>query len=103
MEYIVGGMIDYVVSPEEKYSVNCFFEEAVKCFGKVGLWDNGGYMVDGQVVAKIDMDLFRPAQSYTLSSTYNYLINSGFWKPQISFQQLVKTMVEYDRNHLAEG
>lgn len=76
---------DYVIATGEAHSVREFLEIA---FGYVGL-DYRQYLV-------IDPELFRPSEVHVLQGDASKARKKLKWKPMISFDQLVKEMVESD-------
>lgn len=76
---------DYVIATGEAHSVREFLEIA---FRYVGL-DYRRYLV-------IDPELFRPSEIYVLQGDASKARKKLKWKPKISFEQLVKEMVEGD-------
>jgi len=78
---------DYVIATGETHSVREFVERA---FGYVGLnWKN--FVV-------IDEKLHRPAEVYELRGNYSKAKRNLGWQPKVSFEELVKMMVDADLN-----
>jgi len=93
---------DYVVATGEQYSVRDFCEVA---FREVGIdieWQGAGLDevgVDGksgEVVIRIDKRYFRPTEVDSLMGDYSKAERILGWKPSISFEDLVKEMVEFE-------
>lgn len=76
---------DYVIATGETHSVREFLDVA---FSHVGL-DFRDYVV-------IDQQLFRPAEVQLLCGDARKAFEQLGWRPEISFEQLVKDMVDYD-------
>lgn len=76
---------DYVISTGKSHSVREFCELA---FSLVGL--------DYQKYVKIDQKLFRPAEVDFLVGDSSKILRELGWKPQVSFEELVKMMIESD-------
>lgn len=76
---------DYVVSTEETHEVREFLDIA---FSYVGL--------DYKKYVKIDKNLYRPAEVDALVGDSSKIRNKLGWKPEVSFEQLVKMMVDSD-------
>jgi len=76
---------DYVVAMGETHSVREFLEEA---FGCVGL--------DWKDFVKVDPKYFRPAEVDILLGDPTKARTVLGWKPKVSFQELVRLMVEAD-------
>ncbi len=78
---------DYVIATGETHSVREFIEMA---FSYVGLnWKN--FVV-------IDEKLYRPAEVYELRGDYSKAKRNLGWQPKVSFEELVKMMVDADLN-----
>lgn len=76
---------DYIIATNKTHSVKEFLEQT---FGYLGLnWKD--YVV-------IDEKLFRPAEVYELRGNYSKAQRVLNWKPEVTFEQLVKMMVEAD-------
>jgi len=76
---------DYVVATGETHSVREFCEEA---FGCVGL--------DWKDFVKVDAKYFRPAEVDVLLGDASKARRELGWKPNVTFKELVKLMVEAD-------
>ena len=77
---------DYVLATGETHSVQEFLEEA---FGYVGL--------DWRDYVKIDARYFRPAEVDLLIGDYSKAKEKLGWEPTVRFQELVRMMVDADR------
>ena len=76
---------DYVIATGKCHSVNEFVEIAFK---SVGLkWTD---------YVKIDEKFYRPAEVFELRGDYSKAKKKLGWEPIVSFEELVKTMVETD-------
>jgi len=76
---------NYVISTGENHSVREFVELA---FGHLDL--------DYKKYVKIDPRFVRPAEVDTLLGDSSHALEKLGWKPEVSFSELVKMMVEYD-------
>jgi len=76
---------DYVVATGETYSVRQFCEQA---FGAVEL--------DYNDFVEIDPRYFRPAEVDLLLGDPSKAREELGWEPRVSFEQLVRMMVEHD-------
>ena len=76
---------DYVVATGVTHSVQEFLEIA---FGHLDL--------DIEEAVEIDQSLFRPAEVDTLRGDASHAKEQLGWQPRVSFEQLVKMMVEHD-------
>lgn len=82
---------DYVIATGEAHTVKEFVELA---FSYVGL-DWRDYVI-------IDPQLYRPAEVFELRGDYSKAKRKLGWEPKVTFQELVKMMVEADLNRLKE-
>ena len=98
---------DYVIATGKNYSVREFLEMAFKEVG-IEIISNGKKGVEeeyirkdnGQVVVKIDPRYFRPTEVDILLGDYSKAKKELGWEPKISFEQLVKEMIEHDMKEL---
>jgi GDPmannose 4,6-dehydratase len=91
---------DYILSSGESRSVRDFVNEAFAVAGIMLTWQGSGtdeIATDartGVTLVRIDPDLFRPLEvDYLLGDSSKARQELG-WLPQVSFQELVKEMVE---------
>jgi len=82
---------DYVVGTGEEHSVEEF---AKKAFGHVGL--------NYKDHIAIDQKLMRPAEVDTLLADNSKALKDLKWKPKISFDELVTSMVEHDLENIGK-
>jgi GDPmannose 4,6-dehydratase len=76
---------DYVVATGETHSVKEFCEEAFSCVG-----------LDWKDFVKVDAKYFRPAEVDILLGDASKARRELGWKPNVTFKELVKLMVEAD-------
>ncbi len=76
---------DYVVATGETHSVREFCEEAFRCVG-----------LDWKDFVKVDAKYFRPAEVDMLLGDASKAQRELGWKPNVTFKELVKLMVEAD-------
>ena len=76
---------NYVIATGENHSVKEFVDIA---FGHVDL-DPGKYV-------KVDERFLRPAEVDHLLGDSSYALEKLGWKPEVSFEEMVKMMVDYD-------
>jgi len=79
---------DFVVATNEAYSVRQLCEEA---FSYVGL--------DWRKYVEVDPAYFRPTEVEYLLGDYSKAHEKLGWKPRVSFEELVRMMVEHDLEH----
>jgi GDPmannose 4,6-dehydratase len=94
---------DYVVATGETHSVREFCELAFELAGMPIAWrgkglDEVGVDSKGNVRVRIDPRYFRPAEVEALQGDASYAQNKLGWKPAVLFDDLVRMMVEADRN-----
>jgi len=92
---------DYVVATNETHSVRKFVEHSFRVVGMTIKWQGSGLDEvavdqDGKVVVRIDPRYFRPTEVDLLLGDSTKIRNELGWKPNTSFEQLVKEMVEAD-------
>ena len=76
---------DYVIATDEAHSIKEFTEKA---FGVVGL--------DWQEYVKVDKRFLRPLDVNFLQGDYSKAEEKLGWKPKVTFDELVKIMMEED-------
>jgi GDPmannose 4,6-dehydratase len=93
---------DYVIATGVQHSVRKFVELAAKHLdmeidwrGK-GVDEQGLERRSGRVIVKVDPRYFRPAEVETLLGDSSKAQRQLGWKPQVTFEQLVREMVEAD-------
>jgi len=82
---------DYVVATEQSHSVRDLVAQA---FGVLGL--------DWQDYVVVDEQFFRPAEIFELRGDASKARSHLGWKPTVSFEEMIKIMVEHDYNRLRE-
>lgn len=93
---------DYVIATGKNYSVREFVTEAFSVVGKKIIWNGKGLnevgkdSKTGKIFIKINKDYFRPSEvEILLGNPTKANIELG-WKPNITFKELVKEMVNSD-------
>ena len=81
---------DFIISTGVNHSIHEFLEEAFKNVG----------ITDWQKYIKIDPAFKRPAEVHNLQGRADKAANLLGWKPEVSFSQLVKMMVDADMERL---
>ena len=93
---------DFVIATGEQYSVREFVTRAAQHLGMriewrgKGLEEQGVDVVNGKAIVKIDPRYFRPTEVDTLLGDPTKARTLLGWTPEISFDELVKEMVESD-------
>jgi len=101
---------DFVVSTGETHSVREFVEKSFKAVDIQIRWEGKGLEEvakdqNGKTVVKIDAQYFRPTEVDLLLGDPTKIKKQLGWKHQVSFEELVKEMVDADlkdceRSHL---
>jgi len=93
---------DYVIATGQQYSVRQFIELAAKELSMDILWKGNGVNEVGvwkdKEVIKIDSRYYRPTEVDSLLGDASKAKEKLKWSPKISFEELVKEMVQYDLN-----
>lgn len=92
---------DYVIATGETHSVREFCELAFEAAGIPIAWHGTGNQeraIDAKerVLVRIDPRYFRPAEVDLLLGDATYAREKLGWRPQVSFRELVRLMVEAD-------
>ena len=92
---------DFVIATGKQYSVREFLEIGCKKLGMSVTWqgegvDEKGYDANGQCIVAVDPQYFRPTEVETLLGDATKAKQLLGWEPEISFDELVTEMVDYD-------
>ena len=92
---------DFVIATGEQYSVREFVEIGCKKLGMSVTWqgegvDEKGYDANGQCIVAVDPQYFRPTEVETLLGDASKAKQLLGWEPEITFDELVTEMIEYD-------
>ena len=93
---------DYVLATGEAHSVREFVEKAFGCIGRQIEWRGSGVdeqgvdTSDGRVLVEIDPRYFRPTEVDALLGDPTKARQKLGWKHKVSFDELVREMVESD-------
>jgi len=100
---------DYVVGTGESHSVRRFVETAFRYMGVELEWQGEGVeekgiirsaeerdLKTGDVIVEIDKRYFRPTEVMSLQADITKAREELGWEPQVTFDELVKIMVDYD-------
>ena len=92
---------DFVIATGEQFSVREFVEIACTKLGLTVTWrgegaEEKGYDADGNCIVAVDAKYFRPTEVETLLGDATKAKTLLGWEPEISFNQLVTEMVDYD-------
>jgi GDPmannose 4,6-dehydratase len=96
---------DFVLATNEMHSVREFIEEAVTYLGWEIKWkgegiNEKGYDVNtGKLLVQVDEKYFRPSEVDNLLGDYSKAKEVLGWEPKIKFKELVKIMMEFDRDN----
>tara|TARA_A100001015_G_scaffold293795_1_gene370846 strand:- start:5158 stop:6192 length:1035 start_codon:yes stop_codon:yes gene_type:complete len=91
---------DYVIASGKQYSVRDFINLSCKFLDLEIVWKGNGLneigTIEGKDVIKIDPRYFRPTEVETLLGDPSKAKSKLNWSPKISFEELVKEMIESD-------
>ena len=91
---------DFVIATGKKYFVRDFINEAAKNLDMEISWSGKGLdevgSFNGQEIIKVDPRYFRPTEVETLLGDASKAKKKLNWSPKITFEQLVKEMVDSD-------
>lgn len=100
-----GSPIDYVFSSNETHTIKEFVEKAFGIAGIKANWIGEGEHTmyiseDKKVLMQINSKFYRPAEVSLLCGKSDKARNDLGWKPNTSFDNLIKKMVEFDIKNL---
>jgi GDPmannose 4,6-dehydratase len=93
---------EYILSSNETHSVKEFVSLAFQEADIAGLWSGEGtdekfrIFQENKILAEVNEDFYRPAEVDLLYGDSNPIREELGWKPEFSFQDLVKRMVNND-------
>ena len=93
---------DYVIASNETRTVREFVETAFRAAGLEIAWEGSGAgeigreKTSGKVLVKVNPDFFRPAEVEVLWGNPQKAEKELGWRREISFEDLVRRMVNYD-------
>ena len=91
---------DFTISTGKQYSVREFVQIAAKELGMDIQWQGSGISEKGvwqeKTIISVDPRYFRPTEVETLLGDSSYAKEKLGWEPKISFEELVKEMVQVD-------
>jgi GDPmannose 4,6-dehydratase len=94
--------VDYVIATGVQHSVRDFVQNAAALLGMRLEWrghgvdETGVDRKSGRTVVRIDKQYFRPAEVQTLLGDATKARQELLWTPKVSFEALVREMVEAD-------
>ena len=96
-----GTPADYVFSSNETHTIKEFVEKAFNVAGIKGNWIGEGEHTmyiseDKKVLMQVNSKFYRPAEVSLLCGKSDKARNDLGWKPNTSFDNLIKKMVEFD-------
>ena len=99
---------DYVLATGEAHSVREFVERAFAAIGSKIIWrgsgvDEQGLDEKGTRRVAIDPRYFRPTEVNSLLGKPDKARKRLGWKPTVGFEELVREMVQFDRDLLAKS
>ncbi len=93
---------DYVIATGEQHSVREFIEACAKELGIALKWEGEGVnekginLANNKIIVAVDPRYFRPTEVETLLGDPSKAKKELGWEPKITFDELVKEMVETD-------
>ena len=92
---------DFIIATGEQHSVREIVTSAARELDIELIWEGQGVSEkaidqNGSVVVEVDPAYFRPSEVETLLGDPSYAHERLGWKPTVSFQELVKEMVQSD-------
>ena len=91
---------DFIIATGKQYSVRQFVEKAASALNMSITWDGKGInergLFDGKEIVKISEKYFRPTEVDSLLGDYSKAKNILGWVPKITFDELVKEMIDED-------
>ena len=99
---------DYVLATGKKYSVRTFIELAFQEIGMKIQWsgsganETGADISTGKTVVRIDRKYFRPNEIDQLVGDPSKANNTLGWKAKVTFEDLVKEMVQSDLKRIKQ-
>ena len=91
---------DFIIATGKQYSVRQFVEKAASALNMSITWDGKGInergLFDGKEIVKISEKYFRPTEVESLLGDYSKAKNILGWEPKITFDELVKEMIDED-------
>ncbi|MDB2580636.1 GDP-mannose 4,6-dehydratase [Candidatus Pelagibacter bacterium] len=91
---------DFVIATGRQYSVRDFINSAAKNLNMKIMWkgknENEIGIYENKEIIKVDKSYYRPTEVDSLLGDASKAKKKLRWKPKISFEQLVKEMVESD-------
>ena len=93
---------DYVIATGESHSIKEFCEKAFAYAGIDIYWEGQGVEEKGidkkndKIVIEVDPEYFRPSEVHSLQGDAGKAAKGLGWKPVVTFEKLVKIMVEAD-------
>ena len=91
---------DFVIASGAQFTVREFVQEASKCLDLDITWEGHGVneigICKGEEIIKVDERYFRPTEVDSLLGDPQKAKDKLGWQPKISFQELVKEMVNED-------
>ncbi len=99
---------DFVISTGKNYSVRQFINMCAKILNIKLKWKGKGintkaYDQNGNCIIECSKKYYRPTEVDTLLGDCSKAKRVLKWRPKISFEKLVREMIEYDYNHIKKN
>ena len=97
---------DYVIATGDAHPVREFVERTFHHLGMPVHWEGSGVdevakTEEGRVVVRVDPRFFRPDDRGMFCGNAKRIREDLGWRPEVSFDELVRMMVEHDRDLMA--
>jgi GDPmannose 4,6-dehydratase len=105
---LIEPLTEYLLSSNETHTVEEFIEKSFKAAGIDIIWTNNDdkrvahIAGTDKLAVQVDTSFYRPAEVELLWGDSNKVRSELGWKPEISFEDLVKKMTEWDINNYKE-
>ena len=95
---------EYILASGTTHTVKEFIEKALGFLGIHGQWNGEGleekYVSNQKILVKINPKFYRPAEVDLLLGNSTKAKENLNWQPKISFEDLVKEMVQFDMSNM---
>ena len=97
---------DYVIATGNQYSVKKFIQLVAEQLRMKIKWKGRGIKEkcywNKNVIIQVDKKYFRPTEVDSLRGDFNKARKKLGWKPKIKIKELIKDMINYERQHILQ-
>lgn len=97
---------DYVIATGNQYSVKKFIQLVAEQLRMKIRWKGRGIKEkcywNKNVIIQVDKKYFRPTEVDSLRGDFNKARKKLGWKPKIKIKELIKDMINYERQHILQ-